>query len=301
MEQRRAMLEAVDRGDLTVTEACKMWGVSRQTFYVWRRRRDGEGDAALENRSSQPRRSPARIAALLEGQIVDMRKAHRRWGARRIRVELRRRGVTPIPARSTVHQALVRNGLVRESPPQPPAAVINFVRSRTNELWQMDAKQVELRDGTTVEVISVLDDCSRYCGHVEAFPALSSEAACDVFDTAASELGLPESVLCDNGAIFTGRVKSCVNRFERHVWGHGVYTLNGRARHPQTQGKVERYHRTLGEWLDDHGPFDTIDALNASLVLFRHDYNHERPHQGHGMNDRPPPRRSPLPSKLAPT
>ena len=76
------------------------------------------------------------------------------------------------------------------------------------------------------------------------------------------------------------RVKQCVNRFERHVWGHGVYTLNGRARHPQTQGKVERYHRTLNEWLTDHGPFDTVNELNASLRRFRYHYNHERPHQG---------------------
>lgn len=289
MEQRRQMLDAVEQGDLTVTEACRMWGVSRETFYVWRRRRDAAGDVGLENRSSVPRRSPGRIAPLLEGQIVDMRQAHRRWGARRIRVELLRRGVTGVPARSTVHQVLVRNGLVGATVPKPPPEpVIRFVRSKANELWQMDAKEVELRDGTTVQVISAVDDCSRYCGAVEAFPALSGEAACVVFDAAVSELGLPESVLCDNGAIFTGRIKQCVNLFERHLWGHGVYTINGRARHPQTQGKVERYHRTLNEWDADHGPFDTIDELNASLHDFAHHYNHERPRQGAGMDDQTP-------------
>jgi transposase InsO family protein len=287
MEQRRAMLDAVVRGDLTVTEACRMWGVSRETFYVYRRRRAVEGDAGLENRSSRPRRSPGRIAALVEGQIVDLRVAHPRWGARRIRVELRRRGLTTIPARSTVHRALVRNGLIKAAP-KPVPAVIRFVRTRANELWQMDAKEVALSDGTTVQVISALDDCSRYCGDVRAFPTLSSPAACEVFDAAVAELGLPESVLCDNGAIFTGRVKHCVNLFERHVWAHGVYTLNGRVRHPQTQGKVERYHRTLNEWIDDHGPFDTIGPLNASLLVFRHHYDHERPHQGDGMDDRTP-------------
>jgi transposase InsO family protein len=288
MEQRGQMLQAVDRGDLTVTEACALWKVSRQTFYVWRRRHDAEGDAGLENRSSRPRRFPGRIPPLIEGQIVDMRRAHPRWGARRIRVELRRRGVRVVPARSTVHQVLVRNGLVRAVAMKPSEPVTRFVRSKANELWQMDATEVGLRDGTVVEVISALDDCSRYCGHVEAFPVLSSEAACAVFDAAASELGPPESVLCDNGAIFTGRVKQCVNRFERHLWGHGVYTLNGRARHPQTQGKVERYHRTLNEWLREHGPFDTIDALNASLRRFRRHYNHERPHQGDAMHDQTP-------------
>lgn len=288
MEQRRAMLGAVDRGDLTVTEACRMWGVSRETFYVYRRRRAVEGEAGLENRSSRPRRSPGRMAPLIEGQIVDMRRAHPRWGARRIRVELARRGVEAIPVRSTVHQVLVRNGLVNAAAPKPQPALVRFVRARANELWQMDAKEVMLRDGTPVQVLSALDDHSRCCGDVRAFPALSSQAACEVFDAAVAELGLPESVLCDNGAIFTGRVKSCVNLFERHVWAHGVYTLNGRARHPQTQGKIERYHRTLNEWIDDHGPFDTIGQLNASLMLFRQHYNCERPHQGDGMNDRTP-------------
>lgn len=287
MEQRRAMLEAVDRGDLTVTEACRMWGVSRQTFYGWRRRRAVEGDGGLENRSSRPQRSPGRIAPLIEGQIVDLRTAHPRWGARRVRVELARRGVAPIPVRSTVHQVLVRNGLVK-AVPKPAPAVTHFVRSRANELWQMDAKEMALRDGTVAHVFSALDDCSRYCADVRGFLALSSEAACEVFDVAVAEVGLPQSVLCDNGAIFTGRVKHCVNLFERHVWAHGGYTLNGRARHPQTQGKIERYHRTLNEWIDDHGPFDTIAQLNASLLLFRHHYNHERPHQGDGMNDRTP-------------
>jgi transposase InsO family protein len=288
MKQRRAMLVAVEHGDLTVTEACELWEVSRQTFYVWRHRYEAEGDAGLADRSSAPRRSPGRIAPLLEGQIVDMRTAHPRWGARRIRVEMIRRGVAAVPARSTVHRALVRNGLVKAPAPTQPEAVIRFVRSKANELWQMDAKETVLRAGTAVQVISALDDCSRYCGAVEAFSALSGEAACTVFDAAASELGLPESVLCDNGAIFTGRVKHCVNLFERHVWAHGVYTLNGRSCHPQTQGKVERYHRTLNEWLTEHGPFDTIDELNTTLATFRHHYNHERPHQGNGMDDQTP-------------
>jgi transposase InsO family protein len=287
MEQRRAMLEAVDRGDLTVTEACRMWGVSRETFYVYRRRRAVEGDVGLENRSSRPHRSPGKISPWIEAQVVDLRRAHPRWGARRIRVELRRREVKMIPARSTVHRVLVRNGLVKAAP-RAETAVVRFVRPRANELWQMDAKEVALRDGTPVQVFSALDDCSRYCGDVRTFPVLSSPAACEVFDAAVAELGLPESVLCDNGAIFTGRVKHCVNLFERHVWAHGVYTLNGRARHPQTQGKIERYHRTLNEWIHEHGPFDTIGQLNTSLLGFRHHYNHERPHQGDGMDDRTP-------------
>ena len=216
-----------------------------------------------------------------------MRKAHRRWGARRIRVELRRHGVGQPPARSTIHGVLARNGLVRpvKEPSLPPQ---RFRREHPNELWQTDAKEVLLRDGTPLQVISDLDDHSRLCMWLWAYPALSAQAAIDVFDAASSAYGLPESVLADRGAIFTGLGFQSVNEFERHLWSLGVYTINGRGYHPQTQGKIERYHRTMQEWLDDHGPFDSIEDLNGSLQEFRRHYNDERPHQGDGMNDRTP-------------
>lgn len=280
VEQRKAMLEAVRRFEITVTEACRLYGVSRATFYYWERRFEEEGEAGLENRSTAPKRSPGRMSWDLECQIVEMRTAHPRWGPRRIRTELRRRGIAS-PARSTIERVLSRNELTRApAPPTPPP--IRFVRERANELWQMDAKEWALSDGTAVDIISALDDHSRLCGWTEAFLELSSEAAVSVFDAAAVEWGLPQSVLADRGSIFTGRSKQTVCPFERHLWALDVFTINGRPRHPQTQGKIERFHRTLTEWLEDEGPFDTLDALNASLAAFRLDYNHQRPHQALG-------------------
>lgn len=280
VEQRRDMLDAVARFGITVGEACQLYNVSRQTFYYWARREATEGEEGLENRSTAPRRSPGRIQRTLESQIVDMRTAHRRWGARRIRDELLRKGVAA-PARSTIEQVIERNGLGRAPAPKPPAP-IRFERQRVNELWQTDAKQWALSDGTEVEIISCLDDRSRLCCAIEAFLELSGNAAISVFDAACDEWGPPESVLSDRGSIFTGRTKHTVCDFERHVWTKGVYTLNGRPYHPQTQGKVERFHRTLIEWLEDEGPFHTLDALNASLVEFRRHYNEERPNQALG-------------------
>lgn len=280
MEQRLDMVLAPEQYGVTVAEVCQLWGVSRQTFYVWRRRYEDEGLAGLEDRSSRPARSPARMPADLEARIVDMRQAHRRWGPRRIRSELERLGAAA-PARSTIGRVLTRNGLVAPPPPAAPPPR-RFVRQRANELWQLDAKQTVLSDGTAVQVISCLDDHSRYCGACTAFAELSSEAAIAVFDAAVAELGAPEATLADRGAIFTGRRTGSVNAFERHVWACGTITVNGRGYHPQTQGKVERFHRTLIEWLEDHGPFPTLSALNRSLRRFRHHYNHERPHQAIG-------------------
>jgi transposase InsO family protein len=280
MDQRLEMLEAVDRFGITVTEACRLYGCSREAFYVWRRRRAECGDASLENLSTAPHHSPGRISWQLESRIVEMRKAHRRWGARRIRDELRRAGLSGVdlPAKSTIERVLARNGLGRQPKPAPPAPK-RFQRERANELWQIDAMDYLLADDTKVEIISTLDDRSRYSPALEAVPSLTAEQAISVFDQASAEIGPPESVLSDRGGEFTARASGGVGPFERHLWTRDVYTINGRGYHPQTQGKVERFHRTLREWLDDNGPYTTIDELNAQLAAFRHHYNHQRPHQ----------------------
>ncbi len=151
-----------------------------------------------------------------------------------------------------------------------------------DQLWQTDATDWALADGTEVAIISVLDDHSRYCAAATASATATREAAIACFDRAAAEIGLPQAVLSDRGTIFTGRTTGCVVAFERHLWVRGVTTVNGRAHHPQTQGKIERYHRTLSEWLTDEGPFADLDALNDELNRFRRDYNTARPHQAIG-------------------
>jgi transposase InsO family protein len=281
VEQRFEMLEAVERYGLTVTEAASMWGVSRETFYFWARRFDEEGLVGLEDRSSAPSRSPWRIESRLEERIVALRVAHPRWGARRIRSELVRSDAVAVPARSTVHRVLVRNGLI-VSDPKPPAAVQRFERSRPNELWQTDGLEYVLADGSVAHVVSVLDDHSRFCGASQAFTAEDSDAAIHVFDLATAEIGLPAAVLADRGSAFTGRRTGTVSPFERHLWPLGVVTINGRGYHPQTQGKIERWHRTLREWLDDNGPYAALSELNDELDHFRDHYNNDRPHQGIG-------------------
>lgn len=277
MEQRLDMVLAPERYEMKVSEVCQMWGVSRQTFYEWRRRYEDEGLSGLENRSSRPRAPAGQIPRDMERRIVEMRRDHRRWGARRIRAELRRKGLAA-PARSTIERVLVRNGLLPPvKPPTPPPQ--RFVRERPNELWQLDAKEWALVDGSLVQIFSCIDDCSRYCGATRAFAELSSAAAIATFDDAVAELGLPEATLADRGNVFTGRTTRSVAAFERHVWSYGVYSINGRPYHPQTQGKVERFHRTLIEWLEDNGPYCTLEDLNLSLIAFRHHYNHDRPNQ----------------------
>jgi hypothetical protein len=174
---------------------------------------------------------------------------------------------------------LHRNGLlepdVRAEPARKPLR--RFVRSQPNELWQTDVMDWPLPD-LIARIYTYLDDHSRFCVKVRAFDAETAANAITLFDDARAECGDPQGVLADRGRIYTGITTGSVGPFERHLWQLGISTHNGRGYHPQTQGKVERYHRTLIEWLTDHPPRD-LASLNRTLAKFRHDYNQERPHQ----------------------
>lgn len=263
----------------TVADVCRRYGISRDTYYRYRRRYLAEGLAGLEDQSRRPRSSPVKIPPELEIRICEMRKGHPRWGARRIRTELTRAGIDP-PAISTVHQVLVRNGLVAAQPPRRPRADKRFEREIANDLWQIDATQILLGDSTKGWVVDLIDDHSRYLLAALAGPAANGELAWDAFETAASRYGLPRQVLSDNGLCFTGRLHGTEVMFEKSLDELGVEMINSAPYHPQTLGKLERFHRTLKEWLGDEGPPFDLEHLQELLDGFRFHYNRRRPHQG---------------------
>jgi transposase-like protein len=204
-ELRLEVLVEAERTGLTVSEVCRRYGISRQTYYRYRRRYLTEGLAGLEDRSRRPDQPANQIPAELELEIVEMRKDHPRWGARRIRTELTRSNVEA-PAVSTVHQVLVRNGLVATGPRRRPKADKRFEREIANDLWQIDATEIVSVEDTKASVVDLIDDHSRYLLAAIAGPAATGELAWDAFELAASRYGLPRQVLSDNGLCFTGRL-----------------------------------------------------------------------------------------------
>jgi transposase InsO family protein len=274
------LLEPERTGD-SVAEVCRRRGISRETFYVYRRRYLAEGLPGLEPRSRRPRSSPARLEPELEAAICRLRTEHPRWGARRIRAELARAGTTP-PAVSTVHQALTRNRLVAPQPPRRRRARKRFERESPNELWQIDATQLALAAGEPAWVVDVVDDHARYLLAALACASPNGEAAWACFRQASVEAGLPRQLLSDNHLSFTGRLFGLTVDFERKLAEVGVELINAAPAHPQTLGKLERLHRTLKEWLADEGPAADLEQLQRLLDRFRSHYNQERPHQGIG-------------------
>lgn len=280
-ELRLEVLLQPERTGETVTEVCRRHGISRQTYYRYRRRYLDEGLDGLEDLSREPLRQPARIDADLEIEICRMRKDHPGWGARRIAGELRRRGVDP-PAVSTIHRALARNHLIPIGPPRRVKALKRFERALTNDLWQIDATQVRLAGARKAWVLDMIDDHSRYLLAAIAATGPTTEAAWDCFELAAARYGLPRQVLSDNGLCFTGRLHGVEVEFERGLADLGVELINAGPYHPQTLGKLERFHKTLKAFLASEGPADDLVHLQELLDGFRHHYNRERPHQGIG-------------------
>ena len=256
------------------------YGISRATLNRWIQRYEGAGEDGLMPWSRTPFRSPRQIPFDLEDDIFRMRKEHPRWGARRIAAELVRRGTDP-PATSTIHQVLVRNGLLVPRAKKKKATK-RFERERPHELWQIDATAVALSTNQVCWVMDIIDDCSRLLLAARVCPGPTGEAAVECFKEAAAAHGLPRQVLSDNGACFTGRLRRSEVAFERMLAALGVQQIHSRPMHPETVGKLERFHRTMKEWLIDHFPIETPAELQAALDRFKDHYNTERPHQAIG-------------------
>ena len=286
VEQRYKAVSEVLVDGATVTEVAQRLGVSRQTVHSWLRRYGNGGMADLANRSSRPDRCPHQTPAELEATIVTMRRAHPAWGPRRIRIELDRAGVDPLPARSTVYRILVRNHLVDpQRRRRRREDYRRWERSRSMELWQMDVMgRVRLADGTELSVVTGIDDHSRFCVSALLVPKATAKPVCRALVAAMRTHGIPDAVLTDNGKVFTGRfgVTKTEVLFDRICRENGVRHLLTAPYSPTTTGKIERLHKTMRAEFFAAASCATIDELQAALDAWVLHYNTERPHQGIG-------------------
>lgn len=276
---------AVAEPGLNVSAFCRERGISRDTFYRWRRRYLAEGESGLEPRSRAPRRRPHRVAPEVEEAVLGLRKelgdAGLDDGPSTIQYYLGRRGL-PVPSRATIWRILVRAGAVVPEPrKRPRAAWRRFEASAPNELWQVDFTDWTIDTGV-VKIISFLDDHSRVALRVKAVAEATGEEAWAAFSEAAERWGLPLGQLSDNGLCFSGRLRGYEVGFEARLRSVGVRPKTSRPYHPQTCGKVERFQQTLKKWLARQPRAADLAELQAQLDAFVDHYNHHRPHQGIG-------------------
>jgi transposase InsO family protein/transposase-like protein len=270
-----------------VAQFCRDNGISRETFYKFRKRfRDG-GIEGLQDRSRRPLTSPGQTPVEVEDLIVLRRKQlieegldH---GAQSIVWSLQREGVA-VPSASTVWQILTRRGAIIAQPQKrPKSATKRFCFDRPNECWQSDWTGWCLADGTGVAIAGTLDDHSRYLPALQAgIGHGTAELVWSAMLAGITECGIPAMSLTDNGFVYTGRFSAFESAFEANLRALGTHTINSTPGHPQTCGKIERFWQTLKKWLHAR-PAATLDELNELLAQFRNHYNHHRPHRAlHG-------------------
>src|SRR5262245_18512585 len=283
VEQRyRAVLEVVSGSP--VVEVAERFGVARQTVHRWMSRYQVEGLAGLADRSHAPKRHPWQTPANVEAVICELRRAHRRWGPRRLVFELDRRGY-PGLSRSTVYRVLVRHRLIEPVPRRRRREQYRrWERPAPMQLWQLDVTaSVFLADGRECKIITGVDDHSRFCVIAAVVVRATARAVCSAFVTAMRTYGVPAEVLSDNGRQFTGRFgrpRPAEVLFERICRENGITQRLTKPRSPTTTGKIERLHQTLQrELLNVHGPFASIEDAQAAVDAWRKKYNTDRPHQ----------------------
>lgn len=309
MSRRLEFVLLARQEGVALAQLCRRFGISQKTGWKWRQRFAAGGAQALADRSRRPQRSPQQVCAEVAEQVLAIRREHPTWGGRKLHQRLHYISQAPVPAASTCHQIVRRAGL--HSPQREPTRPWQrFERTWPNQLWQMDHKgHFATQSGQRCHPLTVIDDHSRY--NLVLTAAADQTGSCVQRElTAAFELyGLPEALLCDNAAPW-GRADSTCGYTTLTVWllRVGVRVLHGRPYHPQTQGKDERFHRTLSDDLLARHTWRDLAHCQEQFDRYRQIYNCERPHDSLGgippiTRYRPSPRGLPslLPSIEYPT
>jgi transposase InsO family protein len=279
-ERIRFVVEAVS-GEWTMSGLCRRYGISRPTGYKWLRRYREVGSVSeLEEQSRRPRHSPRQTPEWIEDRVEQLRRRHG-WAGRKLSRLLAQEGIHV--ARSTVDRILKRRGLVEPSTSHRPAAK-RFERARPNDLWQMDFKgPYRLAAGGVCHPLSLLDDHSRYVVGLYALASTHGNGVKQCLMKTWHRYGLPRAVLMDHGSPWWATSNGHgLTRLSVLLIDQGVDLIYASIGHPQTQGKVERFHRTLDQALHHRGIPRSLDGFSERFSDWRCEYNQQRPHEALG-------------------
>ena len=260
---------------------CERFGISRKTGYKWLLRFRELGEAGLEDRSRRPHTFRSPTASEVEQAVLAVRHEHPAWGGRKIRRRLQDLGQDGVPAASTITAILHRHEQISETDSEMRRACRRFERSEANALWQMDFKgEFKMTNGRWCYPLTVLDDHSRYSLVLQACDNQRRPTVQTWLETAFLRYGLPRAMLMDNGPPW-GVPVAPEMRSVLAVWllDLDIAVLHGRPYHPQTQGKEERFHRTLKLELLQGRRFDNLKQTQGCFDPWRQMYNQERPHE----------------------
>lgn len=259
---------------------CREFGITRKTGYKWIERY--QKGYPLTDESRRPNTVANKTPYEIEKLITDLRDDNPGWGAKTIKRVLENQGNENTPCVKTVNNILNRYGCISKEESLKHQPYQRFERDKCNELWQTDFKGEFLTsDGKYCYPLDILDDHSRFL--IKIKPYLNTENVVkSTFEAAFKEYGMPKSILSDNGAQFAG-FRHGFTQFEKWLMNLDILPIHGRIKHPQTQGKIERFHRTLNNELLKHTKFNDINDADEKLQCWRDKYNNIRPHEALNM------------------
>jgi len=294
MTLNRLLITSVVIENRPVRDVAAQYGVSQSWLFELLARYKAEGEAAFDPHSRRPHSVPTTTPTETIDLILELREKLTTTGLDAgpdtIKWHLEHHHSVAV-SRATIARYLTKAGLVAPEPKKKPkSSYIRFAAAMPNQCWQSDFTHYRLgrpdgRPGADVEIISWLDDCTRYALHVSAHKAITTAIVKDTFRETAGQHGIPASTLTDNGMVYTVRLAGIGRRggrngFEQQLRAWDVVQKNSRPNHPTTCGKVERFQQTMKNWLraQPEQPA-TIDQLQSLIDRFRTEYNHHRPHR----------------------
>ena len=279
---------------------CRSFGVSSATAYKWLARFQNEGTAGLADRGRRPHHSPRKTAPLLEETVLELRRKHPAWGGRKLQRRLLDLGHQQVPSASTITAILKRHQMIDPAEAVKHQAFLRFEHQAPNELWQMDFKGDFVVAHGRCYPLTILDDYSRFALAVRACPKISTEIARVLLTNVFRRYGLPQRITCDNGPPW-GAGNTKYTKLSVWLLRLGIAVSHSRPYHPQTQGKDERFHRTLQAEVVRYLGAADLDSCQTQFEQWRQVYNTERPHEALGLKvpaTRYQPSQRPYPERL---
>jgi transposase InsO family protein len=304
MSQRLEFVQMASSEQANIRQLCRHFNVSAPTAYKWLHRfRQSKQPQSLEDRSRRPQHSPRRTAAEIEQIVIKLRTAHPAWGGRKIRARMIALGHAVIPQPSTITAILARHQLIDPSESAKRQSFCRFEHPRPNDLWQMDFKGDFALDNGRCFPLTVLDDHSRFAVGLRACSGQSTIPTQLALREVFRRYGLPARITMDNGSPWGSTNKPAHTHFTVWLLRLGVAVSHSRPHHPQTQGKDERFHRTLQAELLRYTTLRTLTQCQLEFDRWRDLYNCQRPHEALTMQvpaSRYVPSSRPFPEVLPP-
>jgi transposase InsO family protein len=276
MSERQEFIAFARQEGATIAAVCRQFGISRKTGYKWLARA-ATGERAFPDRSRRPHASPRLTPPEIEAAVLAKRAEHPAWGGRKLHHALARQGMVQPPAPSTITAILRRHELL---PPEPvPRAFVRFAHPNPNDLWQLDFMGPHDLETGQVHPLTLLDDHSRFALLVAACSDQQTGTVRTQLSRVFARYGLPRAILCDNGSPWAPAGELGLTRLEAWWLRLGIEPWHGRVYHPQTQGKVERFHGTIAAEVFGQRTLPDLGVAQGAFDAFRACYNQERPHE----------------------